>query len=117
MRAMDDFDKKWQRIADLLSAEAAGESKPRITSTRTLFGIKSSVEELVDRTAREHDQALKAALRRGQMGEAAAAEPDEAERPETLEEPGNPEEPDEPACSDEGRVDAGCRRNHQKEGS
>ena len=60
MGAMDDFDRKWQRIGDLLAAEASGNAKPRVASTRSLFGIKSSVEQAMDRMAQEHDEELRA---------------------------------------------------------
>lgn len=76
MGAMDDFDRKWQRIGDLLAAEASGNAKPRVASTRSLFGIKSEVEQAMDRMAQEHDDELRAkrAEQRRAGGEAAAGE-------------------------------------------
>lgn len=53
---MDDFQKKWQRIQDALGREYAGDVQPRVSSTRTLFGIKSEVEQKMERFAAEIDE-------------------------------------------------------------
>lgn len=50
---MNDFDKRWQRISQLLSLEATGKERSMFSSGRTLFGIKSSVEEKMDQFAEE----------------------------------------------------------------
>lgn len=54
--AMNDFEKRWQRISQLLQAEATGKEHPMISSGRTLFGIKSSTEEKMDRFAKEIEE-------------------------------------------------------------
>ena len=53
---MNDFEKRWQRISQLLQAEATGKEHPMISSGRTLFGIKSSTEEKMDRFAKEIEE-------------------------------------------------------------
>lgn len=53
---MDDFEKRWQRIREQLGAEANGSAVPRVASTQTLFGIKSSVEQRMDGIAREIEE-------------------------------------------------------------
>ena len=53
---MDDFEKKWKRIQDQLRIQMSGEEQPRFSSGRTLFGIKSTVEEKMDRFAREIEE-------------------------------------------------------------
>lgn len=53
---MDDFEKKWQRIQDQLRIQMNGDEQPRFSSGRTLFGIRSSVEEKMDRFAREIEE-------------------------------------------------------------
>lgn len=53
---MDDFDKRWQRISQLLSMEATGKERPMFSSGRTLFGIKSTAEEKMDQFAREIEE-------------------------------------------------------------
>ena len=50
---MNDFEKRWQRISQLLQVEATGQERPMVSSGRTLFGIKSSVEEKMDQFAKE----------------------------------------------------------------
>ncbi len=54
-RAMDDFEKRWQRLRDQLGAEARGDSQPRLCSQRTLFGIRSSVEQTLDAVVAEQE--------------------------------------------------------------
>ena len=53
---MNDFDKRWQRISQLLSMEATGKERPMFSSGRTLFGIKSTAEEKMDEFAREIEE-------------------------------------------------------------
>lgn len=53
---MDDFEKRWQRIADLLQMEATGNERPVISSKRTLFGIKSDVEIKMDAFAKQIEE-------------------------------------------------------------
>ncbi len=44
----------------MLLAEAGGNAPVRISSQRTLFGIKSHVEEVIERTVAEEDERLRA---------------------------------------------------------
>ena len=53
---MDDFERKWELIREQLRIQATGETPPRISSSRTLFGIKSEVEEKMDAIAREMEE-------------------------------------------------------------
>lgn len=53
---MNDFDRRWQRISQLLSMEATGKERPMFSSGRTLFGIKSTAEEKMDEFAREIEE-------------------------------------------------------------
>lgn len=55
-------EKKWERLQRLLSAEASGNTPVRICSNRTLFGIKSHQEEVMERVAKEHTQRCMEAL-------------------------------------------------------
>lgn len=49
-------EERWERMQELLAREAAGHEGPiKISSQRTLFGIKSHVEEVIERTAAEDD--------------------------------------------------------------
>lgn len=52
---MDDFEKRWQRLRDQLGAEARGDSQPRLCSQRTLFGIRSSVDQTLDAVVAEQE--------------------------------------------------------------
>ena len=63
---MGDFEKRWQRIAEALQQEMSGDVRPRVASGRTLFGIRSEVEEKMDRFAQEieAEQAAKRAAAR-----------------------------------------------------
>ena len=46
-----------ERMQELLAREAAGHDGPvKISSQRTLFGIKSHVEEVIERVAAEDEQ-------------------------------------------------------------
>lgn len=53
---MNDFDRRWQRISQLLSMEATGKERPMFSSGRTLFGIKSTAEKKMDQFAREIEE-------------------------------------------------------------
>ena len=53
---MNDFDRRWQRISQLLSMEATGKERPMFSSGRTLFGIKSTAEEKMDQFALEIEE-------------------------------------------------------------
>lgn len=46
-------EKRWERMQQLLLAESQGKSPVRISSQRTLFGIKSHVERVVEKVAAE----------------------------------------------------------------
>ena len=58
MSSADDI--RWERMRQMLAASATGAEIRPVASQRTLFGIKSSVEEQVERLV----GALKAAGRR-----------------------------------------------------
>lgn len=50
-------EERWERMQELLAREAAGHDGPvKISSQRTLFGIKSHVEEVIERVAAEDEQ-------------------------------------------------------------
>ncbi len=57
---MDDFEKRWERIQEQLRIQARGDVQPRFSSTRTLFGIRSEVEQKMDEIAREFEEDNKA---------------------------------------------------------
>jgi fido (protein-threonine AMPylation protein) len=57
---MDDFERKWELIREQLRIQATGETPPRISSGRTLFGIRSEVEEKMDAIAREMEEKQRA---------------------------------------------------------
>ena len=48
---MDDSEAQWNRMKQQLLAQARGDEPPRVTSTRTLFGIPSTGEEKMERFA------------------------------------------------------------------
>ena len=48
-----DFQRQWQVMQQILGAEAQGKRPAAINSTRTLFGIKSHVEEVMETVAAE----------------------------------------------------------------
>ncbi len=66
---MDDFEKRWQRIQDRLRIETTGEAQPRFSSTRTLFGIRSEVEQKMDEVARQFEEENEAKRHRGDSDE------------------------------------------------
>lgn len=50
-------EERWEHMQQLLAMEAAGHEGPmKISSQRTLFGIKSHVEEVVEKVAAEDTQ-------------------------------------------------------------
>lgn len=57
---MDKDEQKWQRIRDVLIAEGTGKAAPRISSTRTLFGIPSAVDEAMDAIVAEQEEKYRA---------------------------------------------------------
>ena len=74
---MDD-EKKWEQIRRALRAGAAGDEVAPVTSTRTLFGIKSHAEEVIE-AAVAADEAVRAARRRARNApDAATGAPAEA---------------------------------------
>lgn len=46
-------EKRWERLQQQLLAESSGKAPVRVSSQRTLFGIKSHVEEVVEAVAAE----------------------------------------------------------------
>ena len=68
---MDEFEKRWERMREQLLAQAAGEEPARVTSTRTLFGIPSTVEQTMERFAGEieEERAARVASRRREREE------------------------------------------------
>lgn len=57
---MDSDERKWQRIRDVIVAEGTGKQQPRIASTRTLFGIPSSVDEAIATIVKEEEERQRA---------------------------------------------------------
>ena len=53
---MNDFEKRWQRISQLLSMEVTGKERPMVSSGRTIFGIKSTAEQKMDKFAKEIEE-------------------------------------------------------------
>lgn len=49
------FQRRWETMKQVLGAEARGDDFHGISSTRTLFGIKSHAEEVIERVAAEED--------------------------------------------------------------
>ena len=56
-----DFERRWERIQDQLRLQMTGNVQPRVSSGRTLFGIKSEGERKMDEFAQqiEQEQAVK----------------------------------------------------------
>lgn len=48
---MDDFERKWKLIQESLRAQIAGDEPRAVSSGRTLFGIRSTAEETIERIA------------------------------------------------------------------
>lgn len=55
-------DRQWELIQQLLSSDLMSAPTPKFTSQRTLFGIKSSTEELLDRVVAEENQRIERQL-------------------------------------------------------
>lgn len=52
----NEFQKRWERIQQALATELAGDVKPRVSSGRTLFGIKSEGESKMDEFAKQIEE-------------------------------------------------------------
>ncbi len=52
----NEFQKRWERIQQALAAELSDEAKPRVSSGRTLFGIKSEGETKMDAFAKQIEE-------------------------------------------------------------
>lgn len=52
----NEFQKRWERIQQALAVELSGEVKPRVSSRRTLFGIKSEGETKMDEFAKQIEE-------------------------------------------------------------
>ena len=63
MESERDIERRWELMKRVLGAEARGEELGGFSSTRTLFGIKSHAEEVIERTAAEEDARLRARMR------------------------------------------------------
>ena len=50
---MDDFEKKWKRIQEQLRIQMNGDERPRVSSGRTLFGIRSEGERKMEEFAQQ----------------------------------------------------------------
>lgn len=50
---MDDFEKKWKRIQEQLRIQMSGDEQPRVSSGRTLFGIRSEGERKMEEFAQQ----------------------------------------------------------------
>jgi hypothetical protein len=61
---MNTDEMKWQRIRDVLVAEGSGKATPRIASTRTLFGIPSSVDQAIESIVAEDEAKRRARARK-----------------------------------------------------
>lgn len=62
--SLRDDERRWKRIEDRLAAEASGRELRPAVSTRTLFGIPSTAEQVIERAVRE-DEAERARKRAG----------------------------------------------------
>ena len=52
-----DEERRWKKIQDYLSAEAAGKELRPVVSQRTLFGIPSTMEREIERIVAEDEEA------------------------------------------------------------
>lgn len=62
---MDDFEKKWKRIQEQLRIQMSGDEQPRVSSGRTLFGIRSEGERKME----EFAQQIEAEYQARELGE------------------------------------------------
>lgn len=69
----NEFQKRWERIQQALATELQGDAKPRVSSGRTLFGIKSEGEAKMDEFAKQIE-AEYAAKRKAEQQESKKAE-------------------------------------------
>lgn len=86
---MDD-EKKWEQIRRALRAGAAGDEVAPVTSTRTLFGIKSHAEEVIEAAVRE-DEARRAVARKAHAHDAST--PEASGETRAVHQPAPPREP------------------------
>lgn len=63
-------ERRFERIKDILIAESSGSGPVKIASTRTLFGIKSHAEEVIERTVAEMEADSNANLKQDSRHEA-----------------------------------------------
>ena len=49
-------EKRWKHIQEVLAADAQGKSPKPFVSQRTLFGIKSTVEEAIEQIVAEDEE-------------------------------------------------------------
>ena len=54
--SLRDDEKRWKRIQEMLAAEASGKPVRPAVSQRTLFGIKSTVEQTIERVVEEEER-------------------------------------------------------------
>ena len=54
--SMRDDERRWKQIQDLLAAEASGRQPKPFVSQRTLFGIRSTVEQQIDQIVAEDEE-------------------------------------------------------------
>lgn len=52
----NEFQKRWERIQQALAVDLSGEVKPRVSSGRTLFGIKNEGETKMDEFAKQIEE-------------------------------------------------------------
>lgn len=64
----NEFQKRWERIQQAIATELNGDVKPRVSSGRTLFGIKSEGESKMDEFAKQIEEEY-AAKRRAERDE------------------------------------------------
>lgn len=66
-------ERRWERMQQLLLAESRGDAPVRLESRRTLFGIKSHVEQVIERTVAEDAETC----RKRTAGKGGSRQPDE----------------------------------------
>ena len=62
-------EKRWKLIQDMLAAEASGKELRPAISQRTLFGIPSTVEQVIERTVREDEKERRMKRERARNGQ------------------------------------------------
>ena len=76
-------EKRWELMQQVLLAENRGDEPRSFSSGRTLFGIKSHVEEVMERVAAEDEARCLAVMREGDIrrdGQSEETSGDTAER-------------------------------------